>query len=402
MSDATLFGMGYVGTVLAVGLARRGKNVVGVETSAAKRTAFAAGKLPFREPGLDEAFAACRERIQIVAEPGTLSPVTLICVGTPRDPATGGCDARAVLSCLRQIAVLKQDTLVLIRSTVWPGLWDELKAAAGRVPLGVHPEFMREGSSLADFDHPTLHVIGLDGDEAPVRRLYDFVTTPLTKVPPKSAMLLKYACNGFHALKIAFANEIDAAASRLGVDGTRLMELFRRDDRLNASAAYLRPGLPFGGSCLPKDVAQIESWAAGALPLLGRLLESNRARLAGYVAALSRYKRIAIVGLAFKPGLDDLRGSPLVELVRTLKGVRITGIDDALVRDRLVDANRALLDELTALPHFELRDDFRGDEEAVFFSFDSSLTRRLVERAPGRAYALFAPPHDLPLTELKP
>lgn len=403
MTDVAIYGMGYVGTVVAVGLARHGRRVVGVETSAAKRAAFAEGRLPFGEPGLLDAFNAVRDRIVVAAGPAP-APVSLICVGTPRN-ARGDCDASAVLACLGQI----ESGLVLIRSTLWPALWESCVAAARPgVRLGAHPEFMREGAALADFENPTLHVVGLDGDIEPVRALYDFVKTPLVQVDPKTALLLKYASNAFHALKISFANEIAATAARLGAAGP-VMELFRQDTRLNASAAYLRPGLPFGGSCLPKDVSQVEAWIASQdddLPLLESVLASNEAHQRRTAEAMARYAKVAVVGLTFKHGVDDLRGSPIVDLVRLLvdRGVRVVGIDEAVQPDRLVDANRRLLDDLTALDGFELCDRFDGDEEAVFFAFDSEQTRRLRPRVPrgAAAFALFPPPPDLGLTELRP
>ena len=403
MNDVAIYGMGYVGTVVAVGLARHGRRIAGVEVSEAKRAAFAEGRLPFGEPGLLDAFNAVRDRITLAAEPAA-APVSLICVGTPRYPKSGACDATAVLACLRRIDA----GLVLIRSTLWPGLWDACSAAARPgVRVGAHPEFMREGSALADFEDPTLHVVGLDGEIESVAALYDFVKTPLVRVDPKTALLLKYACNAFHALKISFANEIAAMAARLGTGP--VMDLFRKDTRLNASAAYLRPGLPFGGSCLPKDVGQVEAWISSAdhdFPLLGSVLSANDAQKRRYVDAMARYKKVALVGLTFKDGVDDLRGSPPVELARALvdRGVRVVGIDDAIDRDRLVDANRRLLDDLTALDGFELCDRFDGDEEAVFFAFDSTQTRRLRPRVPrgAGAFALFTPPPDLDLMELRP
>lgn len=399
--DVAIYGMGYVGTVVAVGLARHGRRIAGVEVSEAKRGAFAAGRLPFGEPGLLDAYHAVRERISISAAP-VAAPISLICVGTPRGPR-GECDSSAVIACLRQI----DSGLVLVRSTLWPGLWDECVAAAPGVRLGAHPEFMREGSALADFEDPALHVVGLDGDAEAVKSLYDFVKTPLVQVDPKTALLLKYASNSFHALKIAFANEISATASRLGAGD--VMELFRRDSRLNTSAAYLRPGMPFGGSCLPKDVSQVEAWISSVdddFPVLSSILAANDAQKDRVVDAMARYSKVAIVGLTFKHGVDDLRGSPPVELARALveRGVRVVGIDGAIERAGLVDANRRLLDELLALDGFELCERFDGDEKAVFFSFDSEETRRLRPRVPrgAGAFALFPPPADLDLRELRP
>lgn len=420
--DITFFGMGYVGTVLTVGFAGRGLRIVGVETSAAKRAAFAGGRLPFQEPGLQEAFDAHRKRITLganLAEVG-LAPVTMICVGTPRDPSTGACDARAVFACLREIGTYlrkrQADHLVLIRSTLWPGLWDEclkiLEESLGRplgkdVRLGAHPEFMREGSSLEDFSAPLLHVAGVDQerDRDLLARLYSFIDTPLVRLSPKEALLLKYACNAFHALKVAFANEIGTAAAAFGLNPARLMDLFCKDTRLNVSPRYLRPGLSFGGSCLPKDVSQLQEWAFRSgvrLPLFENLLSSNTSHTERMASAIVNhgFRRIAIVGLTFKDGVDDLRGSPIVDLMRLLseRGVHITGIDASLHPERMVDENRALYNRILALPGFTLRNDFEGSEEAVFFSFPSSQARTLFSKIPKRvpSFSFFAPPPDMP------
>ena len=371
-----VFGLGYVGCVSAACFARRGHDVIGVDVSARKVELVASGQSPVLEPGLPEAVRGEVEAGRLAAttdveEALADADVSMICVGTP-SARSGAQDLTALERAAESIGDHlprggKRHTVV-VRSTVLPGTTEHHVASRvdrrSRRQLGVelgiavNPEFLREGTAIADFDSPPKTVIGeLDpasGDD--VAALYDGLDAPVFRLPLRVAELVKYADNAFHALKIAFANEIGVLARESGIDSHELMSVFVADRKLNLSEAYLRPGFAFGGSCLPKDLRALLHAGRRAeleLPLLASILPANERHLErtlDVVLGLGR-RRVGMLGLAFKPGIDDLRESPLVELAERLvgKGYDLKIYDRAVSVSRLVGANREYM--LEHLPH---------------------------------------------------
>ncbi len=337
----SVFGLGHVGGILAGCMARLGHTMIGLDTDTVKTGLLGRGLPPVREPGLAELIAEgwTAGRIRVCDDPVVAileSELSLVCVGTPARP-DGGVDDRRLLEVMERIAaacLVKRDRhLVLVRSTALPATHDAILArlrALGLTPdfdVGyvVHPEFLREGNGIEDFFDPAIVLYGgaVDGDRELLRGLYPGMTAPERHVDRATAAVAKYAGNLFHAVKVAFANETSRWAGSMGADGPAVLSLLTADARLNLGAAYLRPGLPFGGACLPKDLAATLE-AAGRhgmpLPLLEGAHRSNLLHgedLAARMASLPD-GRLLLLGLAFKPGTDDLRGSPLVLLARRL------------------------------------------------------------------------------------
>lgn len=371
-----VFGLGYVGCVTAACLARRGHDVVGVDISDLKVEMIQAGSSPVLERGLNELVAEVvaegRLRATKDAREAVLgTDVSLICVGTPSAP-NGSLDTGALERVLDKIGEALPDVegrhTVVVRSTTLPGTAEglvrpRLEQASGRragadFGLATNPEFLREGSSLVDFENPPKTVIG-QFDEASgevVAALYEGISAPLFRVRPGVAELVKYVDNAFHALKITFANEIGTVARAFGLDSHEVMEIFCSDTKLNISPAYLKPGFSFGGSCLPKDLRALLYSAKRAdadLPLLASILPSNELhlrRVADAILATGR-RRVGFFGLSFKPGTDDLRESPLVELAERLlgKGLDLRIYDAAVSMSKLVGANKEYIEE--RIPH---------------------------------------------------
>ena len=370
----SVFGLGYVGCVTAACLAKAGHAVVGVDVNAEKVAMINSATSPIVEPGLPELLRevvgagrlrATTSSDQAVAE----SDLSLICVGTP-SRSNGRIDVDAVVRTGQSIgqAVRKhaEPHTVVLRSTVLPGTAEQylvpalLAGAGGRAAtrVAVNPEFMREGSSLNDFSRPPLTLVGC-GDPATaslLRLLYESVQAPFVHTSIRTAEMVKYAANAFHALKVCFANEVADVCAALGADGAEVMRVFTMDRKLNVSEAYLRPGFAFGGSCLPKDLRALLYAARAAdvsVPLLASVLPSNEGQVRRGVDAVlaSRRQRIGVVGLSFKAGTDDLRESPMVALVETLigKGCDVRILDRNVSMARLVGANRRYIEE--EIPH---------------------------------------------------
>jgi len=370
----SVFGLGYVGCVTAACLAKAGHAVVGVDVNAEKVAMINSATSPIVEPGLPELLRevvgagrlrATTSSDQAVAD----SDLSLICVGTP-SRSNGRIDVDAVVRTGQSIgqAVRKhaEPHTVVLRSTVLPGTAEQylvpalLAGAGGRAAtrVAVNPEFMREGSSLNDFSRPPLTLVGC-GDPATaslLRLLYESVQAPFVHTSIRTAEMVKYAANAFHALKVCFANEVADVCAALGADGAEVMRVFTMDRKLNVSEAYLRPGFAFGGSCLPKDLRALLYAARAAdvsVPLLASVLPSNEGQVRRGVDAVlaSRRQRIGVVGLSFKAGTDDLRESPMVALVETLigKGCDVRILDRNVSMARLVGANRRYIEE--EIPH---------------------------------------------------
>jgi GDP-mannose 6-dehydrogenase len=362
-----VFGLGYVGSVTAACLARMGHAVVGVDVSEAKVRAINAGRSPILERGLDRLVARGVRHGRLratsdAAEALRSAQLSMICVGTP-SRRNGRANLEYVRRAVREIgAALRGSTrthLLVLRSTVPPGTTEslvipELRKASGRKTGGrlnvcFQPEFLREGSSVEDFFNPPRTVIGADSPRTArlLVRLWKPLRAPLFVTSCRTAELVKYLDNAFHALKIGFANEVGALAEKLGVDALELMRIFVTDRKLNISPAYLRPGFAFGGPCLPKDLRSLEAVAGETgveVPLLSSVLVSNARRLERAVEKVLAAGRgpIGVLGLAFKPHTDDLRESPAVGLVRRLldAGRRVKVFDPQVRPEKILGANR--------------------------------------------------------------
>jgi GDP-mannose 6-dehydrogenase len=373
----SVFGLGYVGSISAACLARAGHDVWGVDINPEKVAMVNRGCPPVLEAGLPALMAEMRAAGRIrgtcsVHEAVNATDVALICVGTPGQ-ASGLPDFTALERVAedigRAVGLRDQPYTVVIRSTVLPGTTEGVvrsalargaRASAGcPISIAVSPEFLREGTALDDFTHPPLTLIGCEDPATAerVRSLFDGVEAPIVQTSIRTAEMTKYSCNAYHALKICFANEIAAMAAALGADGQEVMKIFRMDEKLNISKAYLRPGFAFGGSCLPKDVRALARTARSLdvdIPVLSAVMQSNAAQVQRGLAEVlaTGQRRVGIVGLAFKPGTDDMRESPSVELVKWLiaEGREVRIFDSEVSRGRLVGANRRYIE--TELPHF--------------------------------------------------
>jgi GDP-mannose 6-dehydrogenase len=371
-----IFGLGYVGCVSAACLARDGHDVIGVDVNADKVATLNTGASPIVEPGLAPMIAAARRdgRLGATVDSATAvaaSELSFVCVGTPS--ADGGkLDLQFVQRVCEQIGAALRDAVnrhtVVLRSTMLPGSTEQvaiplLEQASGRragADFGVcyNPEFLREGSAVHDFYAPPRVVIGqLDAASGdPLARAYEQVSAPTVRTDLRTAEMVKYADNAFHALKIAFANEIGNLCKGLDVDSHRVMDIFVLDTRLNLAPTYLKPGFAFGGSCLPKDLRALIQRARELNvdgPLLRAALASNeQQKQRGFeLIRRSGRKKIGVLGLSFKPDTDDLRESPAVELVEMLlgKGYSVMVYDRNVSLSALIGSNRAYIER--ELPH---------------------------------------------------
>lgn len=340
-----VLGLGYVGTVAGGCLADRGHDIVGVDVDEAKAELFGLGRASFVEPRLDDLLAAAHAAGRLVASNDpVVAPadcdLVLVTVGTP-----SGVDGEVNLDALRSVAddlgtmlrTRSEDTAITIvlRSTVPPGTTrsefiPRIEAASGKAhgqgwTCLFAPEFLREGCAIADFVDPPQTIVGalVDAHAQPYLDALGELSTPTTVTTLETAELMKYACNCFHAVKIAFANEIGAVARAAGADGREVMRLVCEDKVLNISSAYLRPGNAFGGSCLPKDLKGLNQVAIEhgiELPMLKSVMPANDAQIERLIAAIKArgHRRVGVAGLAFKDDTDDLRDSPMVSVVREL------------------------------------------------------------------------------------
>jgi GDP-mannose 6-dehydrogenase len=365
----SVFGLGYVGSVTAACFANLGYRVIGVDRDEIKIRSIQEGKAPFYEPGLEELIAANVEagRLSVTASTGEAidrSDIALICVGTPSERNGNlGLDQlrRVIADIAEELRRTPKRFIVAVRSTVFPGTCEEvvLPALSGLDAAVVsNPEFLREGVAVKDFVEPSLIVAGGSTADAAaeVASLYEPLGVPASMVSLRTAEMIKYACNTFHAVKIAFANEIGALASKLGVDGQEVMATLCQDTRLNISPAYLKPGFAFGGSCLPKDLRAFTYRASRLdlkLPLLESTLPSNDEHLSRAIQCVMDLpvRRLGVVGLAFKENTDDLRESPVVTLLEYLigKGRDVRVFDPQIRMDAIYGSNRNFI--LNSIPH---------------------------------------------------
>jgi GDP-mannose 6-dehydrogenase len=365
-----------VGSVSAACFAKEGHSVVGVDVSAIKVETIRGGKSPIVEPGLEDLIAemVAAGRLQATVDSAAAiaaSDVSLICVGTPSRP-NGSLDLTYVQSVCHEIGAAlgkkRSHHTVVVRSTMLPGTVDTvvipaLEACSGLkagrdFSVCINPEFLRESTSLKDFYSPPFTLVGAPEESMaePLRELYQGVTAPFLVTSVRAAEMVKYACNSFHALKVAFANEIGSVCKSMEIDSHEVMQVFCQDTKLNLSSYYLKPGFAFGGSCLPKDVRALAFRARETdviAPVLSAILESNRHQVERAVDMVlrTRKKRIGLLGLSFKSGTDDLRESPLVTLAERLlgKGMQIAIYDRDVSLSSLVGANRHYIE--TEIPH---------------------------------------------------
>ena len=365
-----VFGLGYVGCVTAACLANLGHKVIGVDTDPGKVANVVKGEAPFYEPGLEAMVKASVERGLLTATTSTAdaiaaADIALLCVGTPSEKTGNlGLDQlrRVVTNINAQLAGRQKRLDVAVRSTVFPGTCEDIVESvfAGNdlVRVVSNPEFLREGTAVKDFREPSIIVVG-GSDPAAVERvagIYSPLGVPPCLVSLRTAEMIKYACNAFHAVKISFANEIGALASRMNISAEEVMDTLCQDDHLNISKAYLKPGFAFGGSCLPKDLRALNYRASRLdikLPMLCNVLASNDEHLNRAIDAVADLGNIklGIFGLAFKENTDDLRESPVVTMLEYLigKGRDMKVFDPHIQIDAIYGSNKNFI--LNAVPH---------------------------------------------------
>jgi GDP-mannose 6-dehydrogenase len=411
-----VFGLGYVGTVTAAGLASRGHEVCGVDVDAVKVNQIRSGRSPVVEPGIDEliAKAVVSGNLSATTDPVVAldrADVSLLCVGTP-SMQQGGTDLsylRRALDDIRQAFAAATPPAsgfhaVVVRSTVPPGTGDDVvrKTFATMSPesgwtvgTAMCPEFLREGSGVADFFNPPFVVLGTADQRVTDRltEMFSFLDREIRLVDVRSAEALKYACNAFHATKVSFGNEMARIFRMFGVDSREVMRVFSEDKVLNISPAYLMPGFAFGGSCLPKDLRALLDMArvnALDVPLLAGTLQSNELVIADVVDRIiaSPYRTIAMLGLSFKMNTDDLRESPNVELAERLigKGFEVRIYDPIVNPERLMGSNLRYIE--SRLPHLRRllyatpREALEGSEAALVATSDRSAIEELLAAPP--------------------
>lgn len=372
----SVFGLGYVGTVSAGCLASEGHKVIGVDPVATKVNLINSGRSPIIEADIDEIIASAIKSGHLVATSDTVSAIretdlSIICVGTPSQ-VNGNLDLRFIRHVCEDIGTALKEKdgwhLVVIRSTVVPGTMRSIvipvleqfsgKKAGSGFGLCHNPEFLREGSSVKDFRYPPKTVIGefdkASGDTLAL--LYADIDAPLIRTDVETAEMVKYVDNCWHALKIGFANEIGNLSRAFGIDSHEVMNIFCKDEKLNISRAYLKPGFAFGGSCLPKDLRALTYQAKMhdlQLPILSAVLPSNEAQVNRGLQLImeSGQQKIGVLGFSFKEGTDDLRESPVIEIIERLlgKGYDLRIYDRNVNLASLVGANRDFI--FNRIPH---------------------------------------------------
>jgi len=372
----SIFGLGYVGAVSLACLARDGHSVIGVDIDKAKLELIRDGKTPVVEEGMVDLMASVAASGRVTVTTDVIqavldSELSLICVGTP-SATNGSQDQSAIVKLAHDLGRAMRgktdDHVFVFRSTLVPGTVEDVlrpiveRESEKRDGEGFHvcfqPEFLREGTSIRDYDRPPFTVIGANA-VAPVtrlRELFGHLPCEFHVTSIRSAEMVKYCCNNFHALKITFANETARLCEALGVDAFQVMDLVCKDRQLNISPAYLKPGFAFGGSCLPKDLRATLYLAKTRdveLPMLGNVLGSNRVHVEHAIAKVlaSGRRRVGMIGLSFKTGTDDLRESPLVLIAEQFigKGLNVLVYDPEVHLSRLLGANRRFIEQ--HVPH---------------------------------------------------
>jgi GDP-mannose 6-dehydrogenase len=398
----SVFGLGYVGSVSAACFASMGHRVIGVDVSAAKVEMLDSGRSPIIEARMSELVAegnrSCRLHATTDATQAVLnSDISFVCVGTP-SLRNGKLDLSHIEKVAHEIGGAlqqkKSEHVFVLRSTVLPGTTELvvlpiLEKASGRragadFTVCYNPEFMREGSAVADFLQPPYTILGSQDVTAlgPLREVYAGTPGKVFETSIAVAEMVKYLSNAYHAVKVGFANEVGTLCKHLGVDAQAVTEIFTSDTRLNISPAYLSPGFAFGGSCLPKDVRALTYKAKELdirLPLLESLLPSNAEHIERAIEAVMRSgkRKIAQLGLSFKAGTDDLRESPQVQVIKRLlgEGFEVRVWDKDVHLGRLAGSNRQYIEEV--IPHIGslLTDDLEAvlrDAEVVIIGNKSA------------------------------
>jgi GDP-mannose 6-dehydrogenase len=411
--NVVVVGLGYVGAVTAACLSKLGHSVVGVDVDLHKLEPLERGVSPIVEPGLDELIATGVESGNLrvssdLAASAADADVVLVSVGTPAR-SDGTVDLGFVERVTEELGavIASRSTFIAIlyRSTVPPGTVDGrmrpiLEEASGRKAddafgIGMVPEFLREGSSVADFFDPPFTAAGVRDDRtlALVKDVFSAIEQPVHPLSIEAAESLKYACNAYHAVKITFANEIGRLLSAVDVDTRDVMRVFCEDRHLNVSPAYLRPGFSFGGSCLPKDLRALMHLARMTdvdLPMLNGVMRSNESHLRSATRRIldTGERVVALLGLSFKPQTDDLRESPYVELAEFLggKGLEVRIFDPIIQPDRLFGSNRQYVEK--HLPHLQRmlcstpEEALDGAGVAVVATSDTDVLRALLAGPP--------------------
>jgi GDP-mannose 6-dehydrogenase len=372
----SVFGLGYVGCVSAASFAGDGHEVVGVDVNADKVASINAGCSPIVEPGLDDLLGRCASEGRLRATTDTAdairsTDVSLLCVGTP-SRKNGSLDLQYLERVSEEVGRALRDKdsyhVVVVRSTVLPGTTHDvvipaLERESGKkygdgFGVSVNPEFLREGTALKDFRKPPLTLVGHNHavDASGTIALYQAIDAPLISTSIRVAEMMKYTSNTWHALKVVFANEIGNLCKKLNVDSHEVMDIFCRDEKLNLSSYYLKPGFAFGGSCLPKDVRALQYRAKEVdveLPLIAQILPSNRGQIQQAIDLVleTGRKNVGLLGFSFKAGTDDLRESPIVILAEALlgKGVALKIYDRNVSMAKLVGANKDYI--VKQIPH---------------------------------------------------
>jgi len=402
--DISIFGLGYVGAVSLACLARDGHRVVGVDVDQAKLDLIASGKTPVVEEGMVQLMqnVVASGRVTVTADPRAAimnTEISLICVGTP-SAANGSQDQTAMLRLTKDMGSALTEKrgshVFAYRSTIVPGTVEDvlcpiLERESGKkngadFHVCFQPEFLREGSSIRDYDKPPYTIVGAKTEAAvaKLKQLFGHLPCEFYTTSIRAAEMVKYCCNNFHALKITFANETARLSEALGVDPFEVMDLVCKDRQLNISPAYLKPGFAFGGSCLPKDLRATMYLAKNRdveLPLHAAIAISNRSHLEHAISKVLNVgkRKIGMIGLSFKTGTDDLRESPLVWLAEHLlgKGLRLLVYDPEVHLSNLLGANRRFIEQ--HVPHIGslMRPDIReviADSEVLIVALSDSAT----------------------------
>jgi GDP-mannose 6-dehydrogenase len=379
----SVFGLGYVGSVSAASFADDGHTVVGVDVNPEKVASLNEGRSPIVEKGLDELIRQNAANGRLRATTSTKDAVdstdlSLICVGTP-SRRNGSLDLTYLERVSEQIGEALRDKhayhVVVVRSTVLPSTTHDvvipaLERTSGKkygtgFGVSVNPEFLREGTAIDDFRKPPMTLVGHNyaSDAQPTAALYRTVDAPLVNTDIRTAEMIKYASNTWHALKVCFANEVGNLCKRLDIDSHEVMDIFCRDEKLNLSSYYMKPGFAFGGSCLPKDVRAMQYRAREAdldMPVIQAILGSNQLQIQHAIDMVveTGKKRVGLLGFSFKAGTDDLRESPIVILAEALlgKGYALSIYDRNVSIARLVGTNKEYINQ--QIPHLSslLRD----------------------------------------------
>jgi GDP-mannose 6-dehydrogenase len=411
----SVLGLGYVGCVSAACFAELGHQVIGVDVSQVKVDSISKGLCPIIEPKVDTMVATHattgRLTATLDAHKAILdTEISLVCVGTPGQ-ANGSLDLSYIRGACEQIGeALKLKSahhIIVMRSTMLPGTVHEtviptLERASGKkngkdFAVAINPEFLREGTAVFDFYEPPFTLIGTDHPEAKkaLTELYKEIKAEIYETSVREAEMVKYSCNCFHALKVSFANEIGNICKAVGIDSHRVMEVFCKDDKLNLSPYYLKPGFAFGGSCLPKDLRAI-NYKARIMdietPVLNSALVSNELQIQLVFDRIlaAGTKRVSMLGLSFKPGTDDMRESPMVELAERLigKGIQLKIYDKEVSIARIHGANKAYIEN--EIPHIsnlmstDLAETIKYADLVVVCKKDNSYALALNENAGDR------------------